>query len=331
MTIDRRTALLGSLALGVAARAAAQTPPPVAGPVMSTWPAPSETIDLWPGAAPGLPAIPFTEIANERSKDSSIHDRAVVGISRPRMAVFRPRQPNGASILITPGGSYHRVVIDHEGYEIAQWLVDRGFTAFVLFYRLPGDGWAAGPNVCLSDAQRAMRLIRHRAAKYAIDPARVCAMGFSAGGHLCADLAVRFDGGVYAPVDEADGLSARPMVAAPLYPVMSMSPPFAHETSRKNLIGLNASSALEQRHSPHCNVTSDTPPCFLLHAEDDDSVSVENTLLFRAALRAKSIPAETHIFAEGGHGFGIRRVRGKPAEAWPDLFLSWARTQGVLR
>lgn len=324
--IDRRKVIAGALAGGLAAASAhAQTPPQEFGPIAPAWPRPTETIDLWPTGAPGMPAKPLTEKVEERSTDPAINDRAVHGISRPRMAVFRPWRPNGASILIMPGGGYMRVVIDREGYEMAQWFAARGFTAFVLFYRLPHEGWAAGPDVSLSDAQRAVRLIRHRSADFGTDPARLAAMGFSAGGHLCADLATRFDATIHDPVDEADALSARPMAAAPLYPVISMTPPVAHMGSRTHLIGEHPTTAMESAHSPHLNVQPNTPPCFLMHAEDDPTVPAENTLLFRQALKEKGIPCETHLFAEGGHGFAMRRVIGKPAGAWPDLFLSWAR------
>ena len=138
-----------------------------------------------------------------------------------------------------------RVVIDKEGYEMGHWLAERGFTVFVLFYRLPGEGWAAGPNVALSDAQRAMRLIRSRSGDYGVDPERVAAMGFSAGGHLCADLATRFAAHTYDPVDSADTLSARPLLAAPIYPVISMTAPIAHDMSRELLIGKDAGPELE--------------------------------------------------------------------------------------
>ena len=332
MIVDRRTVLVGTLAAGLAAPVTAQTPPPAVpeGNRAPAWPEPSETIDLWPNGAPGMPAKPPVETVRERSTDPELNDRAVLGISRPRMAVFRPWRANGASILITPGGGYSWVVIDKEGYELAAWFAERGFTCFVLFYRLPHEGWAAGPDTPLQDAQRAIRLIRHRAGDFGIDPARVCAMGFSAGGHLCADLATRFDAAVYKPVDAADRLSARPMVAAPIYPVISMTVPVAHAGSRKNLVGEGASPERERAHSPNLNVKPNSPPCFLVHAEDDSAVPVENSLLFRAALKAQKVPVEMHLFAEGGHGFGMRRAMGKPASVWPDLFLAWARVRGVV-
>jgi acetyl esterase/lipase len=328
--IDRRTALLGTLALGLAAKAGAQTRSPFTpeSPHM-TWPDPSETIDLWPNGAPGAPATLPVETVKERSKDKGFNDRYVFGISRPRMAVFRPTRPNGAAVLITPGGGYNWVVIDKEGYEMARWLAERGITVFVLFYRLPHEGWAAGANVALSDAQRAMRIIRHRARSYGVDAKRVCAMGFSAGGHLCADLMTRFDTSAYAAVDAADRLSARPDAAAPIYPVISMTAPTAHAGSRKNLVGENASPERERAHSPHLNVPPDAPPTFLLHAEDDASVVVENTLMLRAALRQRGVPVETHLFRDGGHGFGLRLARGKTVEGWQNLFHAWGRGHGL--
>jgi acetyl esterase/lipase len=289
---------------------------------------PTETIALWPQGAPGAPAAPPVETVVERSTDPLLTDRAVYGIAKPRLVVFRPLRPNGAAVMIAPGGGYRWVVIDKEGYELGRWFAARGVTAFVLFYRLPGEGWAAGPDVALSDAQRAMRLIRRRAAAFAIDPARVAAMGFSAGGHVCADLATRFDVPTYRAVDAADALSARPDAAAPIYPVVSMSGPHAHAGSREKLLGPAPSPDLERAHSPHLNVRPDTPPCFLLHAADDDDVPLENALLLHGALRAQRVPVELHVFEHGGHGFGLRKAIGKPVESWPELFVAWARTHG---
>lgn len=330
MTIDRRSLIVAGLASTLTARAGAQTPPPVAvGALPPGLPQPSETIDLWPGTAPGLPAAALTETVNERSTDPLVTDRAVFGISRPRMAVFRPDRPNGAAVLLTPGGGYRWVVVDKEGYEMARWLAARGFTAFVLFYRLPGEGWSAGPDVPLADALRAMRLIRHRARDFAIDPERVSAMGFSAGGHVCASLSARFAARAYQPVDAADRLSAKPHSAAPIYPVISMDPAIAHSGSRLLLLGKAPTAETEALYSPDRQVPADAPPHFLLHAEDDDVVPVENTLRLRAGLKARGIPLEMHLFANGGHGFGLRKAVGKPVEAWPELWRAWARTVGL--
>jgi acetyl esterase/lipase len=329
MKFDRRSLMMASLAAGIVAKgaASAQTPPPVASKGLPPGlPQPVETIDLWHLTTPRAHLTTPNEVVDERSTDPLVTDRAVYGITRPRMAVFRPDRPNGAAVLVTPGGGYRWVVVDKEGYEMGRWLAARGFTAFVLFYRLPGEGWAEGPDVALCDAQRAMRLIRHRARDFAIDPERVAAMGFSAGGHVCADLAARFDARVYAPVDAADALSARPVCAAPIYPVVSMSLPDAHAGSRDKLLGANPTPAMEAAHSPDHNVPADAPPHFLCHAEDDDVVPVANTLLLRAALKARGARVETHLFERGGHGFGLRKAVGKPVEVWPDLWRAWART-----
>ncbi|WP_374408471.1 alpha/beta hydrolase [Pelagerythrobacter sp.] len=332
MKSDRRTLLGAGVLMSIfgSARLAAQTAPPAAGGELPPGlPQPGETIDLWPNGAPGMPAQPPVETTTERSEDALVTDRAVLGITVPRMAVFRPDRPNGAAVLLMPGGGYRHVVVDKEGYEMARWLTARGFTAFVLFYRLPYDGWEAGPDVCLSDAQRAMRLIRHRHADFAIDPERVAAMGFSAGGHLCADLGTRFARRTYAPVDDADALSAKPVCAAPIYPVVSMSLPHAHPGSRELLLGADPSPELEAAHSPDRMMPGDAPPFFLLHAEDDDVVPVENTLLLRAGLKARGIRVETHLFEHGGHGFGLRKAVGKPVEAWPELWRAWTKGAGL--
>ncbi|MBV8686569.1 MAG: alpha/beta hydrolase [Alphaproteobacteria bacterium] len=322
MSLDRRTALLGTLALGLAGQATAEPTP------MSA-PGPGETIDLWPAGAPGAPSSLPVETVKERSTDPAYNDRYVLGIGRPRLVLFRPARPNGAAVMIAPGGGYSWVVIDKEGYELARWLAARGVTAFVLFYRLPHEGWAAGPDTPLQDSQRAMRLIRRRAAAFGIDPKRVCAMGFSAGGHVCADLLARFSALVYSPVDSADRLSARPDLAAPIYPVVSMTLPVAHAGSRRNLVGEAASPERERAHSPHLNIPADAPPAFLLHAEDDPAVPVANTLLLREALLARRVPVETHLFADGGHGFGLRLARGKSVEGWQEIFWAWARKKGL--
>lgn len=319
MIVSRRTMIGASLAAGISARTAGQT-------LRAGASEPNETIELWPSGAPGKPSTPLVETLTERSTDPQLNDRALFGISRPRIVVFRPANPNGAAILITPGGGYRWVVVDKEGYELARWFAARGVTVFVLFYRLPGEGWLAGPNVALSDAQRAMRLIRHRATDFSIDPNRVAAMGFSAGGHLCCDLNTRFAATTYAPVDKADAHSARPSLSAPIYPVVSMSAPLAHMGSRAKLLGLNPPPALEMAHSPHLHVSATAPPMFLVHAEDDAIVRPENSLLMRAALRSMDVPVETHLFARGGHGFGLRKAIGKPAQVWPQLFLDWAQS-----
>lgn len=292
-------------------------------------PEPSEWAALWPGTAPGAPRpLPDEQIV-ERSADPAWPDRIMQAIAAPRMAVFRPASPNGAAVLITPGGGYRHVVIDKEGFEMARWLAARGVTAFVLFYRLPHQGWASGPDTPLADAQRALRLIRHSHAAYGIDPQRASIMGFSAGGHVAATLATGFAREVYAPLDAADRLSARPGGAALIYPVVSMRADLAHPGSRERLLGASPRAEQELAHSPDRNVPADAPPCFMLHAEDDDVVPVGNALAMREGLKARGIAVDTHLYASGGHGFGISRAAGKPVAAWPETWLAWARTKGL--
>jgi len=252
-----------------------------------------------------------------------------MGIARPRMKVFRPSRPNGAALLVPPGGGYSVIVIDVEGYQIGPWLADRGWTVFVLYYRLPGEGWANRANVPLTDAQRAMRLIRSRAAHYGLDPDKVGAMGFSAGGHVCADLATRWDAKVYHPIDAADRLSARPTIAAPIYAVQSMHEPLVHRGSRDMLLGPNPSPDMLRAHSPAHNVSVSTSPIFLVHAEDDTVVSVENTVEMRATLKAAGVAVETHLFTAGEHGLGLPGPAGEPARHWKEMFATWAKTQGL--
>jgi acetyl esterase/lipase len=323
--IDRRTLLLTSaMSWLLTKQGRAQTPPPRHAQLPVRGSAdPVETIDLWSDGALNRTGAPLIETVNERSTDPGYSDRAVYGISRPRMAVFRPQRPNGVAAMITPGGGYRWVVIDKEGYELARWLSARGYTCFVLFYRLPGEGWAEGPDTPLADAQRAIRLIRQRSGEFGIDPARIAAIGFSAGGHVCADLAARFANGARPPLDAIDRLSARPDAAAPIYPVVSMDPAIAHAGSRALLLGAQPTAALEAAHSPDRNVPADAPPHFLLHAEDDGVVPVENSLRLRASLLTRGIAVETHLFQRGGHGFGLRQANGLPVAAWPELLYRW--------
>jgi acetyl esterase/lipase len=323
----RRRQLLTAGAAFLATMAGRAADPEHASPVSA--PDPADGIDIWPAQPPGMPTPSPAETLWDRSTNPSVADRAVRGIARPRFLAFRPDRPNGAAVLLFPGGGYHHVVVDKEGYEMARWLAACGFGAFVLFYRLPGDGWAAGPDVALCDAQRAVRVLRRRASEFGFAPDRLATMGFSAGGHLCADLSARFAARVYDAIDDADAISARPCCAATIYPVVSMRAGIAHVGSRRLLVGTDATEALEAAHSPDRNITGQAPPHFIVHAEDDASVPVENALLLRAALKAQGVSVETHLFRSGGHGFGLRGTTGKPVAAWPELWHAWARSTGL--
>jgi acetyl esterase/lipase len=322
MLFNRR-ALIGLTALlAMARRARADMAPPPA----AVDPAePADVIPLWHKHPPGGAHPKLTQTVIERDNPYGLRDRAVTGIVQPALSVFPARYPSGAAVLIVPGGSYQRVVVDKEGFETARLLVGRGITAFVLLYRWPGEGWAAGPDTPLQDAQRALRLARGRAAHYRFNPARLGVLGFSAGGHVAASLATRFDAKVYARIDEADDGSARPDFSGLLYPVITMGEG-AHAGSRDNLLGKSPSAAAIAAYSAQSGISSRTPPTFLVHAADDTTVPVENSLKMFSALKASNIAAEMHIFEQGGHGFGLRGITGKPVAAWPELFLSWAKS-----
>lgn len=288
---------------------------------------PSAVIALWPSGPPGGIPAGLQQVMIDRAPPGGLIDRAVTGIVRPTLSVFRPVRPDGSAVLLVPGGSYERVVVDKEGFETARWLADRGVTAFVLLYRLPGDGWAAGPDAPLHDAQRAMRLVRSRAEAWGFDAARAGVLGFSAGGHVTARLATRFET-AYAGVDAADTLSPRPAFAGLLYPVISMRPGVAHPTSRERLLGPAPSAEAVAAYSADENVGPGTPPAFLTLALDDPSIPPENSLRMLAALRRAAVPAGLHAFEAGGHGFGLRKTQGLPVAAWPELFHRWGRRHG---
>ncbi|MDB5471723.1 MAG: esterase/lipase, partial [Caulobacter sp.] len=292
-----------------------------------------EAIRLWPQGAPGGAGVTVVEEETDRSPPpAALRDRIIKSVRDPDLKVFRPEKPNGASLLIAPGGGYKWVVRDKEGYECAMRFAAAGLTVYVMSYRLPGDGWAAGPETPLQDAQRALRLVRREAGRKGsgLDPARIGLMGFSAGGHVAGSLTLMFDEAVYKPVDAADKLSARPDISVLVYPVATMKPPLAHAGSRLLLLGKDPTPALEARWSLEERARADAPAVFLLHAADDPSVPVENSLALEAALRAKKVPTEMHIFEEGGHGFGLRFTHGKPVEVWPDLVLGWWKRRGFI-
>ncbi len=286
---------------------------------------PTEVIKLWPDAPPGAPPLPPVLEITERSPDTTqYNDRIAVNVAEPVMTVFRPRTPDGSALLIIPGGGYRWVVIDKEGFETATRLAEAGITVFVLRYRSPGDGWRNGPDTPLQDAQRAIRHIRARAFDYGIRPNRVGVLGFSAGGHVAASLATRFNATVYQVTDLMDQQSARPDFVGLMYPVITMRTPGAHPGSRERLLGPAPSDALVDAYSCERLVTHDTPPTFIATSADDDVVPAHaNSLAMYLALQTARIPVELHIFEEGGHGYGLRLAKGKPAAAWPQLFLHW--------
>lgn len=317
MTPDRRQ-LLG-LAAGLAASPAAtrlQAEPTSLDPA-EVWP-------LWPDGAPGGEAVTVTPVIIERSTDPGYHDRIARYTTSPDLLVVRAERPNGAGLLLIPGGGYRWSVIDKEGLDCARVFAAVGITCFVLKYRLPADGWAAGPDAPLQDAQRAMRLIRARSGTVSVDPDRIGVLGASAGGHLAGLLLARRDA-TYPSLDAADRLSFRADIGLLLYPVSTMSDPFAHAGSRRELLGPSPSAETLETWSLDCLDWTGAPPVWLAHAIDDRAVPVENALGLLAALRRDKVPCEAHLFEEGGHGFGIRLIAGRPASAWPQAALAFGR------
>lgn len=290
---------------------------------------PDEVIQLWPGGAPGGENVQLTERRDARTNPYGLSDHSVTDVTEPTLSIFRAGQPDGSAILVAPGGGYSRVVVEHEGWESARWFSRRGPTVYVMTYRLPQQGWRAGPDTPRQDAQRAIRLIRSRAKQDGVDPNRVMVMGFSAGGHVAGSLATRFAESVYDPIDAADTLSARPDAAALLYPVATMREPYVHSGSRQNLIGSAPTTAAIARYSLETEPPAATPPVILIHAADDSAVPAENSIGLFRALKAAGVPAALHIFEKGGHGFGMRGLEDNPLHVWPGLVMDFGRTHGV--
>lgn len=288
----------------------------------------AQCLPLWPvGQVPGETGPGQPPHVVQRAAPGQPSDRYVDHIDAPWLEVYRPAHGgNGRALLVIPGGGYQRVVIDKEGSELQPAWVDRaGWTLFVLRYRLPQPG--RDPAAALADAQRAMRVIRAGAAAWNIDPAKVAVMGFSAGGHVAARLSTGFAAPAYVHRDAIDAHSARPYAAVLGYPVIDMGA-HAHAGSRLRLLGQAPSATAIQAASQQTHVSADTPPTLLLHAADDAVVSVDNSLLYFTALRAAKVPAELHVFASGGHGFGMRAAPTTTTAQWTPLALAWLDTYG---
>ncbi|HVI98538.1 MAG TPA: alpha/beta hydrolase [Sphingomonas sp.] len=329
MTIDRRSLIGAGLGLTLAGAAGAQEwgqPTPAKG--ASDRPAwPPEHVKLWPGKAPGTPATLPTpnDTMNGPAGERQLWLR---GVAEPIVGIYRPPHPDGRALLAIPGGGYGFLSVQNEGIEVAKTYVPEGITVFVLAYRLPGEGWDNRWDVPLQDAQRAMRLIRANSAKYGIDPNKLGIVGFSAGGHLAGSLATCFADKVYAPVDAADRLSARPAFAGLVYPVID--PQFgASGDTFKNLLGPDPDPAIRKRYTLNTRVTAETPPLFFVQAMDDGLVDPNNTLSMLTACRAAKVDCEAHLFEHGGHGFGPIRMgpEALTTRRWPEIFSDWMTMQ----
>lgn len=267
----------------------------------------SIAVPLWTGSAPGA--------LGDSDAD------------KPTLTVYLPgRDAVPTGVIICPGGGYGALADNHEGRQVANWFNSQGIAAFVLKYRL-------GPKyhhpVELGDAQRAIRMVRARAKEFGISPERIGIMGFSAGGHLSATAATKFDDGKAGAADPIERAGSRPDFAILGYPVISFTTPYTHKGSQRNLLGDDADPKLVESLSAELQVTSRTPPAFLFHTDGDTGVPSENSVLFYLALRKNKVPAEMHIFEKGPHGVGLA-MRDPALSAWPTLLSNWLRGRGLL-
>lgn len=285
-------------------------------------PSPGHTqVPIWPRVIPDAQPVNGPEVAGT-VVDVAGNPKLVAGkpwvyvdrVSQPTMTVYSPRGNNtGVAVVVFPGGGYNVLAIDLEGTEACDWLTSKGITCVLLKYRVPCV--KVGPyrdcRTALEDAQRTVGLVRFQAAQWQIDPRKIGVLGFSAGGHMVAAINTHFEKRLYPAVDAADSESCRPDFAVALYP--------GHLAVPEKDFALN----------PDIRVTSQTPPTFLLQAEDDPVDPVENSLVYFSALRKAGVPAEMHVYMNGGHAFALRPTES-PITGWPQLVETWLRTIGML-
>lgn len=278
-------------------------------------PAPGHlTLPLWPHGAPGAQPNPAPEVDATTAKDNLVAGKPVIrlgNVSSPTLTVYAPKNKNsGAAVVVFPGGGYRILAIDLEGTEVCDWLNSVGVTCILVKYRVPDSGPYPKSPAALQDAQRALGIVRAHASEWHIDTNRIGVLGFSAGAHLAAALSTHFEQRLYDPLDDADKLSCRPDFAVIIYP--------------------GYLALAEQNFAPNADiqVTDKTPPSFVLQAEDDP-VHVENAVVYFMALKKAGVPAELHIYAQGRHGYGLRRTP-LPVTTWPQSVETWLHTIKVL-
>jgi len=247
---------------------------------------------------------------------------------KPTLTFFFPEKPNGAAIVICPGGAY-RGLAAHEGDTIAQWCNTFGVTGIVLRYRHAQSGAGYKHPTPLLDAQHSLSLIRSRARELGIDSNKIGILGFSAGGHLAASLGTHYKRKDRSALDPLKSISCRPDFMVLIYPVITMDSTFTHRGSRESLLGLKPDQALVDLMSNEKQVTPDTPPAFIVHTTDDEAVPVENAVAMYSALRKANVPVEMHIFQHGAHGFGLGVNKGAVA-VWPELCKTWMNNLGLI-
>lgn len=285
--------------------------------LLATATAEEVVIPLWPEGVPG---------AKDIGPEKDDHGR-ISNISQPTLTVFHPAvdRPNGTAVIICPGGGYRFVSFEREGRQFANWLSTLGVTSFVLKYRLGEFGHPAP----LQDVLRAVRLVRSRAAEFKIDADRIGVMGSSAGGHLAACAGTLYDNPAGRTGAALDAVSARPDFLILMYPVITMTNPYTHAGSRRELLGEHPSPELVDLMSTEKQVTAATPPTLLIQTQADQTVPVENSILFFEALTKAHVPAEMYLFEHGGHGMGMRDGLGTASE-WPARAAEWLRDRGLL-
>ncbi|RIH65830.1 alpha/beta hydrolase [Mariniphaga sediminis] len=273
-----------------------------------------KVLKVWPNGAPNH---------NGMDKPEEKYDGVRVrNVSEAEMYVYLPEKEKntGAAVVICPGGGYMIEAMDHEGYDMAKWLKSRGVAGIVLKYRLP-YGHHEIPS---GDARQALRIVRKNAEAWGIDPVKIGIAGSSAGGHLASTVGTRFDCGSKESEDSFERISSRPDFMLLLYPVITFREEFGHMGSRKNLIGEGNDWKMVEEYSNELHVTPQTPPTFLVLADDDKGVVPRNSVEFYLALKENNVPAEMHIFAEGNHGFGMNK-KNLPVDQWPELFYNWLK------
>ncbi len=266
-----------------------------------------DVVLLWPDGPPGG--------GGPHGSVHISHNGSWSNIVNPMIQRFQPQKPNGQSVLIAAGGGYRWIGMAREAWPVARWLNGRGFTTYVLSYRLPGEAWHAGNMVALQDAQRAIRLVRSL-------EKRVHVLGFSAGGHLLGLAAARPDFASYSPQDDVDALVPRVDSVGLLYPVITLEAPYSHTTTHTELVGHNATPAEEAAWSVQNYVTHAFPPLFMAQAEDDHTANPYNTELMRDTCRRMGVPVELFKITKGGHGFGLGKA-GTPAALWDQAYAVW--------
>jgi acetyl esterase/lipase len=305
-------------------------------------------VAIWPGVVPDAQPSDGPEVVETTGKESLVAGRpwvAVGNVSRPTMTVYSAKGKNtGAAVVVFPGGGYQILAIDLEGTEVCDWLTAKGVTCVLLKYRVPGErpyaktGYPkSGPYpespMALEDAQRTMGLVRLHAAEWGIDPHKVGVLGFSAGGHLVAAISNHYGKRLYAAVDAADEESCRPDFGVAIYPghlSVSAAEWDADQGEKKFPLRVPAGVDKDLSLNPDLHVTGQTPPQFLLQAEDDNEDNVNDSLAYYIALKNAKVPTEMHLYAQGGHAFGLRKTKF-PITDWPRLVDVWLRTIGMVQ